>query len=65
MSLWTEVSRDFSYINAGKKLLSQTRIKPSIMLFVLGDCPFMKGKVQRRKRFKLVNKSDLKLLRKN
>lgn len=64
MSFWTEVSRDFSYVNAGNKSLNQTRVKSSVKLLGLGDCPFMKGKVQRRKGFKIVNKNELKLSRK-
>jgi len=63
MCLWTEVSRDFSCVNAGNKSLNQTGIKSSVKLLGLGDCPFMKGKMQRRKRCKLVKEKELKLPR--
>lgn len=44
--------------------MNQTRIKPSVKLFGLGDFPFVKAKVWGRKRFKLVNENELKLPRK-
>lgn len=40
--------------DAGDKFLNQAKVKPSVKLFGLGDRPFMKGSVQRRKRFELV-----------
>lgn len=39
--------------------MNQTRVKPSVKLFGLGDCPFMKGSLWRRKMLELVNKLEL------